>query len=76
MLFSSIFFQCLFDAWLTEKEDALSKIHTTGFKDQNEMLTSLRKLAVCIFYCPVLCSAFPFMNMSARDFILLSVNTV
>ncbi|XP_068773159.1 dystrophin isoform X9 [Struthio camelus] len=38
--------QCLFDAWLTEKEDAVSKIHTTGFKDQNEMLTSLRKLAI------------------------------
>ncbi|XP_076211829.1 dystrophin isoform X4 [Aptenodytes patagonicus] len=38
--------QCLFDAWLTEKEDAVSKIHTTGFKDQNEMLTNLRKLAI------------------------------
>ncbi|XP_065597609.1 dystrophin isoform X10 [Cyrtonyx montezumae] len=38
--------QCLFDAWLTEKEDALSKIHTSGFKDENEMLTSLRKLAI------------------------------
>uniref|UniRef100_A0A8D0L743 Calponin-homology (CH) domain-containing protein n=1 Tax=Sphenodon punctatus TaxID=8508 RepID=A0A8D0L743_SPHPU len=38
--------QCLFEAWLTEKEDAVSKIHTTGFKDQNEMLTNLRKLAM------------------------------
>ncbi|XP_030331573.1 dystrophin isoform X7 [Strigops habroptila] len=38
--------QCLFDAWLTEKEDAVREIHTTGFKDQNEMLTSLRKLAI------------------------------
>ncbi|XP_069641000.1 dystrophin isoform X14 [Haliaeetus albicilla] len=38
--------QCLFDAWLTEKEDAVSKIHTTGFKDQNEMLSSLRKLSI------------------------------
>ncbi|KFQ12665.1 Dystrophin, partial [Leptosomus discolor] len=38
--------QCLFDAWLTEKEDAVSKIHITGFKDQNEMLTNLRKLAI------------------------------
>nr|XP_013817322.1 PREDICTED: dystrophin isoform X6 [Apteryx mantelli mantelli] len=38
--------QCLFDAWLTEKEGAVSKIHTTGFKDQNEMLTNLRKLAI------------------------------
>ncbi|XP_065483097.1 dystrophin isoform X10 [Caloenas nicobarica] len=38
--------QCLFDAWLTEKEDAVSKIHTTGFKDQNEMLISLRKIAM------------------------------
>ncbi|XP_064008023.1 dystrophin isoform X7 [Pogoniulus pusillus] len=38
--------QCLFDAWLTEKEDAVSKIHTSGFKDQNEMLDNLRKLAI------------------------------
>uniref|UniRef100_A0A8C2U3E6 Dystrophin n=1 Tax=Coturnix japonica TaxID=93934 RepID=A0A8C2U3E6_COTJA len=38
--------QCLFDAWLTEKEDALSKIQTSDFKDENEMLTSLRKLAM------------------------------
>ncbi|XP_074761572.1 dystrophin isoform X6 [Athene noctua] len=38
--------QCLFDAWLTEKEDVVSKIHTTGFKDQNEMLTNLHKLAM------------------------------
>uniref|UniRef100_A0A8C3DMH1 Dystrophin n=1 Tax=Corvus moneduloides TaxID=1196302 RepID=A0A8C3DMH1_CORMO len=38
--------QCLFDAWLTEKEDAVSKIHTTGFGDQNEMLTNLSKLAI------------------------------
>ncbi|XP_014809540.1 PREDICTED: dystrophin isoform X5 [Calidris pugnax] len=38
--------QCLFDAWLTEKEDAVSKIHTTGFKDQNEMLTNLHQLAI------------------------------
>ncbi|XP_032631734.2 dystrophin-like isoform X1 [Chelonoidis abingdonii] len=41
--------QCHFDSWLTEKEDAVSRIHTTGFKDQNEMLASLQKLAVCIF---------------------------
>ncbi|XP_026713959.1 dystrophin isoform X9 [Athene cunicularia] len=38
--------QCLFDAWLTEKEDVVSKIHTSGFKDQNEMLTNLHKLAM------------------------------
>ncbi|XP_058569873.1 dystrophin isoform X13 [Neofelis nebulosa] len=38
--------QCLFSAWLSEKEDALNKIHTTGFKDQSEMLSSLQKLAV------------------------------
>ncbi|XP_032535440.1 dystrophin isoform X1 [Chiroxiphia lanceolata] len=38
--------QCLFDAWLTEKEDAVTKIRTTGFEDQNEMLTNLSKLAI------------------------------
>ncbi|XP_036083101.1 dystrophin isoform X1 [Rousettus aegyptiacus] len=37
--------QCLFSTWLSEKEDAVSKIHTSGFKDQSEMLTSLQKLA-------------------------------
>ncbi|XP_051871046.1 dystrophin isoform X2 [Pristis pectinata] len=38
--------QCLFDAWLAEKEKSVSKIQTSGFEDQNEMLTNLRKLAV------------------------------
>ncbi|KAG2456401.1 DMD protein, partial [Polypterus senegalus] len=38
--------QCLFDAWLTEKEDTVNKIQTTGFKDQNEMVANLRKLAM------------------------------
>ncbi|KAM4797278.1 dystrophin [Rhinophrynus dorsalis] len=38
--------QCLFDAWLTEKEEEVSSINTTGFKDQNEMLSNLRKLAI------------------------------
>uniref|UniRef100_A0A8D2LM73 Dystrophin n=1 Tax=Varanus komodoensis TaxID=61221 RepID=A0A8D2LM73_VARKO len=38
--------QSLFDTWLTEKEDALNSIHTTDFKDQNEMLESLQKLAI------------------------------
>uniref|UniRef100_A0A671DR93 Dystrophin n=1 Tax=Rhinolophus ferrumequinum TaxID=59479 RepID=A0A671DR93_RHIFE len=37
--------QCLFSTWLSEKEDAVSKIHTSGFKDQSEMLSSLQKLA-------------------------------
>ncbi|XP_058515061.1 dystrophin isoform X1 [Ochotona princeps] len=38
--------QCLFSTWLSEKEDAVNKIHITGFKDQNEMLSSLQKLTV------------------------------
>ncbi|KAJ7320669.1 hypothetical protein JRQ81_020180, partial [Phrynocephalus forsythii] len=38
--------QGLFDVWLTEKEDAVNNIHTTGFKDQNEMLENLQKLAI------------------------------
>uniref|UniRef100_H0VDU5 Dystrophin n=1 Tax=Cavia porcellus TaxID=10141 RepID=H0VDU5_CAVPO len=38
--------QCLFSTWLSEKEDAMNKIHTTGFKDQNEMLSSLQKMAI------------------------------
>uniref|UniRef100_A0A8C5Z6W9 Dystrophin n=1 Tax=Marmota marmota marmota TaxID=9994 RepID=A0A8C5Z6W9_MARMA len=38
--------QCLFSAWLSEKEDAMNKVQTTGFKDQNEMLSSLQKMAV------------------------------
>ncbi|XP_042314823.1 dystrophin isoform X12 [Sceloporus undulatus] len=38
--------QGLFDSWLTEKEDKISKIHTTDFKDQNEMLENLQKLAI------------------------------
>ncbi|XP_062906974.1 dystrophin isoform X1 [Mobula hypostoma] len=38
--------QCLFDKWLAEKEKSVSKIQTSGFEDQNEMLTNLRKLAM------------------------------
>ncbi|KAM5221589.1 dystrophin isoform 1-T1 [Ctenodactylus gundi] len=38
--------QCLFNAWLSEKEDAMNKILTTGFKDQNEMLSSLQKMTI------------------------------
>ncbi|XP_039770096.1 dystrophin isoform X4 [Ornithorhynchus anatinus] len=37
--------QCLFDAWLTEKEVAIGNINLTGFKDQDEMVTNLRKLS-------------------------------
>ncbi|XP_075056397.1 dystrophin isoform X4 [Mixophyes fleayi] len=38
--------QCLFDAWLTEKEETVNIIHNTDFKDQNEMISNLRKLAI------------------------------
>ncbi|XP_043556668.1 dystrophin isoform X1 [Chiloscyllium plagiosum] len=38
--------QSLFDAWLMEKEESVEKIQTTGFKDQNEMVANLRKLAI------------------------------
>ncbi|XP_061855846.1 dystrophin isoform X5 [Colius striatus] len=38
--------QCLFDAWLTEKENAVNEIHITGFKDQSETLTNLHKLSI------------------------------
>ncbi|XP_068124423.1 dystrophin isoform X5 [Hyperolius riggenbachi] len=38
--------QCRFDAWLTEKEEMVETIHSTDLKDKNEMLSSLRKLAM------------------------------
>ncbi|XP_006881922.1 PREDICTED: dystrophin-like [Elephantulus edwardii] len=38
--------QCLFIAWLSEKEEAVSKIPTSGFKDQTEKLSSIQKLTV------------------------------
>ncbi|KAM5290132.1 dystrophin isoform 2-T2 [Glossophaga mutica] len=38
--------QCLFSTWLSEREDAASKIPTSGFKDRSEMLGSLQKLSV------------------------------
>ncbi|MGH0139504.1 UNVERIFIED_CONTAM: hypothetical protein FKN15_049170 [Acipenser sinensis] len=43
--------QCLFDAWLIEKEEAVNRIQTTDFKDQNEMVTSLRQLAFSHLLC-------------------------
>ncbi|XP_069060856.1 dystrophin isoform X4 [Pleurodeles waltl] len=38
--------QCIFDSWLTEKEEEVGSINTASFKDQNEMLSSRRKLAI------------------------------
>ncbi|XP_072370090.1 dystrophin isoform X12 [Scyliorhinus torazame] len=38
--------QCLFDEWLMEKEESVNKVQTTGFRDQNEMVANLRKLAI------------------------------
>ncbi|XP_058880102.1 dystrophin-like isoform X3 [Acipenser ruthenus] len=38
--------QCLFKAWLTEKEEALSKVQTRTFKDPNEMNVNVRRLAI------------------------------
>ncbi|XP_012585751.1 PREDICTED: dystrophin isoform X6 [Condylura cristata] len=38
--------QCLFNAWLSEKEETVSKINSTDFKDQSEMISSLQKLTV------------------------------
>ncbi|KAL6041787.1 hypothetical protein STEG23_012292, partial [Scotinomys teguina] len=37
--------QCRFSTWLSEKEDAMKKIQTSGFKDQNEMVSSLQKIS-------------------------------
>lgn len=45
----AIFFydpQCLLKAWLTEKEEALSKVQTSNFKDQTDLSVNVRKLAV------------------------------
>uniref|UniRef100_A0A671WPI1 Utrophin n=1 Tax=Sparus aurata TaxID=8175 RepID=A0A671WPI1_SPAAU len=38
--------QVLFRAWLAEKEEALSEVQTSNFKDPSEMNTNVRRLAV------------------------------
>ncbi|XP_063246393.1 utrophin isoform X2 [Prinia subflava] len=38
--------QCLLKAWLTEKEEALSKVQTSSFKDQTDLSVNVRKLAI------------------------------
>uniref|UniRef100_A0AAV2KBP9 UTRO n=1 Tax=Knipowitschia caucasica TaxID=637954 RepID=A0AAV2KBP9_KNICA len=38
--------QSLFKDWLTEKEEALNNVQTSNFKDQSEMNTNLRQLAI------------------------------
>ncbi|CAN8203897.1 unnamed protein product, partial [Coccothraustes coccothraustes] len=38
--------QCLLQAWLTEKEEALSKVQTSNFKDQTDLSVNVRKLAI------------------------------
>ncbi|KAM9766235.1 dystrophin-like isoform 2-T2 [Menidia menidia] len=37
--------QCLFDSWLTQKEDLVASIKTTNLKDQAEMVSSSCRLA-------------------------------
>ncbi|KAG8011327.1 Dystrophin, partial [Nibea albiflora] len=38
--------QSLFRVWLTEKEEALSEVQTSNFKDPSEMNTNVRRLAI------------------------------
>lgn len=38
--------QSFFRAWLAEKEEALSEVQTSNFKDPSEMNTNVRRLAV------------------------------
>nr|XP_033503851.1 dystrophin isoform X5 [Epinephelus lanceolatus] len=38
--------QSLFGAWLAEKEEALSEVQTSNFKDPSEMNTNVRRLAI------------------------------
>ncbi|XP_069462828.1 utrophin isoform X3 [Ambystoma mexicanum] len=38
--------QCLFKAWLTEKEDSLRKVQKGSFQDQNELSVNVRRLAI------------------------------
>lgn len=38
--------QCLFDSWLTQKEELVRSIKTSNLKDQAEMVACLRRLAV------------------------------
>lgn len=47
--------QCLFDSWLTQKEELVRSIKTSNLKDQAEMVACLRRLAVSVssfFYPP------------------------
>uniref|UniRef100_A0A3B4ZHV6 Utrophin n=1 Tax=Stegastes partitus TaxID=144197 RepID=A0A3B4ZHV6_9TELE len=38
--------QSVFKAWLAEKEEALSEVQTSSFKDSSEMNTNVRRLAI------------------------------
>ncbi|XP_027487780.1 utrophin isoform X4 [Corapipo altera] len=38
--------QCLLKTWLIEKEEALSKVQTSNFKDQTDLSVNVRKLAI------------------------------
>uniref|UniRef100_A0AAQ5X2X4 Dystrophin n=1 Tax=Amphiprion ocellaris TaxID=80972 RepID=A0AAQ5X2X4_AMPOC len=40
--------QCLFDSWLTQKEELVRSIRTSNLKDQAEMVACLRRLAVSL----------------------------
>uniref|UniRef100_A0A8C9FIP8 Calponin-homology (CH) domain-containing protein n=1 Tax=Pavo cristatus TaxID=9049 RepID=A0A8C9FIP8_PAVCR len=45
-IFWQLLSKCLLKAWLTEKEDALSKVQTSNFKDQIDLSVNVRKLAI------------------------------
>uniref|UniRef100_A0A6Q2XKY3 Dystrophin n=1 Tax=Esox lucius TaxID=8010 RepID=A0A6Q2XKY3_ESOLU len=38
--------QCSFDSWLTQEEELVRSIQSSGFKEQSDMVASLRRLAV------------------------------
>lgn len=40
--------QCLFDSWLTQKEELVRSIKTSDLKDQTETVVCLRRLAVSL----------------------------
>ncbi|XP_068088193.1 utrophin isoform X3 [Hyperolius riggenbachi] len=66
--------QCLFRIWLKEKEESLSKVQRSNFKDQNELSVNVRRLANLKEELGMKKQTFDRLHEMAQDVVLLIGN--
>ncbi|XP_077342532.1 utrophin isoform X4 [Lithobates pipiens] len=63
--------QCLLRIWLKEKEDSLSKVQRSNFKDQNELSVNVRRLASLKEELGMKKQTFDHLHELAQDVVLI-----